>query len=429
MSMDPVARAPRAFLSLRAAVAVATLIGASLLPTAPALAAGPICGVSGTHTVCVTTPADVLTGPQTITVTDSPNNGVVIATWQPTAGTAVRLVTKAQPSASFGGTSYSFVWPTQKYLDAPGVLAVQADSPGTTPVTVDVTLSNGNLTDIQHTPNDWQSFLPVAWTGASDPIVAAVGDGPADETKANKVSDSIVTANPAVFLFLGDIYEQGTYTENLNHYGQLALDGDPGMLWGRLAPITQPTVGNHEFPNLTAWTDFWHQRPDVTSFTFGGVLFLDLDSSKSMTSSSSQYAFVQQQLAGAPACVVAYWHIPATGGGSVSSKELPMWKLLASNGGDLVLSGHRHNMTEMVPLDASGLPGGSAHMVQLIAGSGGHKLGAALTGTNVAWSLGKTGGAVYLTLNGAASGGSASSLSWAYQDVSGTVHRTDSLTC
>jgi hypothetical protein len=267
------------------------------------------------------------------------------------------------------------------------------------------------------------------WTDTSDPVVAAVGDGPADETVANAVSDSLVAADPALFLFLGDTYEQGTYTEDLNHYGQLALGVDPGSLWGRLAPVTQPTIGNHEYLNLTAWTDFWHQRPDHLSFVFGGVLFIDLDSSTSMRASSSQYAFVQAQLAGAPACVVGFWHIPATSGGSVSSKELPMWKLLASHGGDLVLSGHKHDMTEMVPLDGNGLPGGSAHMVQLIAGSGGHKLGGALTGSNIAWSRGNTPGALFLRLNGAASQGTATSLDWVYRDVFGNVLRTGSVAC
>lgn len=434
MSTHRDARTFRARSLRRAALAAASLIVIPLLLAAPASAVVSNCGPSGTHTICVSTSSDNLTGEQTVTVTNyvngSPAKGTVTATWQPTVGTAVRLITKVVPSASFDDSSYSFYWPTQKYLDATGLLSVQWGT-GNESVTLPVTLSNGNATNIQLEANDWQ--LPAAWGGASDPVVAAVGDGAADERAANGVASSIVTATPALFLYLGDIYEAGTYTENRSHYGQLALGTDPGTLWGSLAPITQPTVGNHEFVNLPAWSDFWHQRPDLTSFSFGGVLFLNLDSSRPMKGSGNdQYLLVQEALKTAPPCVVAYWHIPATGGGNVSSKQKPMWKLLAQNGGDLVLSGHKHQMTEMFPLQDDGsTPGGSAHMVQLIAGSGGHQLGLELTGANVAWSKGKTAGALYLTLIGAASGGTASRISWDFRDVTpgSTPLRTGTITC
>lgn len=429
-------RAPRPFRTRsvgRAALTGAGAIVAALLLAAPASADVRNCGDSGGHTICVNTSSGILTGEQTVIVTNDPAKGTVTATWQPTVGTAVRLITKVAPSASFDDSSYSFYWPTQKYLDATGLLSVQWGT-GNASVTLPVTLSNGNATNIQLEANDWQ--LPAAWGGASDPVVAAVGDGAADENTSNKVANSVVTANPALFLYLGDIYEAGTYTENRSHYGQLALGTDPGTLWGSLAPITQPTVGNHEFVNLPAWSDFWHQRPDLTSFSFGGVLFLNLDSSRPMKGNGNdQYDLVNGLIGpdatSPPACIVAYWHIPATGGGNVSSKQKPMWKLLAQNGGDLVLSGHKHQMTEMVPLDETGAPGGSAHMVQLIAGSGGHQLGAQLTGGNVAWSQGKTAGALYLTLTGARNGSTASSITWDFRDVTpgSTTLRTGTITC
>jgi hypothetical protein len=72
-----------------------------------------------------------------------------------------------------------------------------------------------------------------------------VGDGPDDRPVANAVSDTVVAADPAVFLYLGDIYEQGTFAEERNHYGASSLDGTSGTLWGRLADRTQPTLGNH----------------------------------------------------------------------------------------------------------------------------------------------------------------------------------------
>ncbi|HKB37437.1 MAG TPA: metallophosphoesterase, partial [Gemmataceae bacterium] len=190
---------------------------------------------------------------------------------------------------------------------------------------------------------------------------------------------------------------------------------------------TQPTLGNHETAHRVDWQDYWHQRPTFTSFTFGGVLFLDLDSNKPFKAGSAQYSFVQNELATAPACVVAYWHTPVLTGDTISTGKQPMWSLLANNGGDLVLNGHQHSMSESVPLGANlQTPG---HMVQLISGAGGHSVGGAKTGTRIAWAKGQTPGVLYLTLNGAANGGTASSLTWRFKATNGTVLRTGSIGC
>jgi hypothetical protein len=238
-----------------------------------------------------------------------------------------------------------------------------------------------------------------------------------------------VAADPDVFLFLGDVYEDGTYTELRTMYGESALDGVAGSLWGTLATITQPTIGNHEHKHLADFTDYWHGHPAFTSFTFGGVLFLDLNSSASMQPGSPQYAFVQEALQTAPACIVPFFHIPALSGGSIASNKSAMWNLLASNGGDLVLNGHNHFMMEYEPL--AGDLTSPGHMVELISGAGGHAVGPAKSDSagRIAWSLGKTAGALYLTLEGAASGGIASAIGWRFEKTNGTVVRIGSVTC
>lgn len=383
------------------------------------------CGTSNGHTLCLTVPNGPLTGPMVVRITNVSNKGTVIATWLPSGRSTIKLITKFKPSPETG--DYTFVWPTQKYLDASGVLRVQHGSASSTPIDVAVTLSNGNATDFQHTPNDWASFLPGPWTSSTDPVVAAAGDGAADEPNPNATAASIASAGPALFLYLGDVYELGTFTENLNHYGSSALDGTPGTLWGALARITQPTVGNHEASHLVDWMDYWHGHPYLSSFTFGGVLFLDLNSSKSFSVGSTQYTFVQDALANAPPCVVAFWHIPVKT--STSSSRLAMWSLLANDGGDIVLEGHSHSMAEYKPLDANLQLGG--HMVQLISGAGGHAMGSGITDLEgrLQWALAKTPGAVYLTLQGAAGGGTASKITWSFQDVNHTVLETGSVTC
>jgi hypothetical protein len=391
------------------------------------------CGVSNNHTICVTVPSGSLSGDTTITVTNSPNGGNVVFTWVPSGGPTTYLMTSFTPSPATG--DYSFTWPTQKYLDASGVLKVQAGSSSQAAVNVSVTLDNGNATGFQHSPNDWASFGPPAWTGSSDPVVAAVGDGPSNEPASDGVAASVADSDPAAFLFLGDIYEQGTFTENLNHYGVSALDvfgSGGGTLWGRMAEITEPVVGNHENPHIVDWKDYWHGHPDTYAFTFGGVLFLGLNSSKPFGVGSSQYTFVQDTLPTAPGrCVVAFWHIPVLNGSKVNNRKLPMWQLLANQGSaDLVLNGHVHDMTEYAPLNANLEAGKSdSHLVELISGAGGHSVGGVKTDSRVVFSKGRTPGALFLTLNGAAGGGTATSIGWSYEKTDGTVLRSGSTGC
>jgi hypothetical protein len=393
---------------------------------------GPVCGSSGSHTLCITLPSSTLTGEQTITVTNSPNNGKVIFNWIPSGQKKILLQTSFV-SNPVRPQNYTFLWPTQKYLDASGVLRAQFGSTSAEAVDVPVTLANGNTTDFQHTPNDWQTYLPGSWTGSSDPVVAAAGDGASNEKTSNGIAASIASADPALFLYLGDVYEEGTFTEFRNHYGISSMDvPGGGTLWGSFADITQPTFGNHEVHNRPAFIDYWHNRPMFTSFTFGGVLFLDLWSGQTTFQvGSEQYQFVQAQLASAPPCVVAFWHQPALGGSTVQSKILPMWTLLANGGADLSLHGDKHYLAEYQPMDGNLQTGAGAHMVEIISGAGGHSLSNTKLDPRLAWPTTalKKGGAVYLTLVGAANGGQAQALSWQFRDSSGTVLRTGGTSC
>jgi hypothetical protein len=50
-------------------------------------------------------------------------------------------------------------------------------------------------------------------------------------------------------------------------------------------------------------------------------------------------------------------------------------------------------------------------------------------GARIAWSKGGTAGLVALTLDGARSGGSATGITWQFQDVNGAVLRSGSVAC
>jgi hypothetical protein len=228
-------------------VVTATIL---LAPTAARAASG--CAADSGHTVCVSVSDAPLTGNATVTVTNNPNRGIVIATWIPSGQPTVELIDEFAPSPSTN--DYSFAWPTNKYLDASGTLRVQYKSTSGTPADVPVTLSNGNTTDFQHSPSDWASFVPGSWSGSQDPTVLAVGDGASNEVRSNAVANQVRAANPPLFIYLGDVYRTGTFTEMLNHYGVSGMDVPGGTLWGAAATVTQPTIGNHEYPNRTAWT-------------------------------------------------------------------------------------------------------------------------------------------------------------------------------
>jgi hypothetical protein len=429
-------RKPRTPRWLVRVVIVQAVLASTLLAGSGVAQASTSCGTSSGHNICVTVPDGPLTGASVITVTNNPNSGVVIATWIPSGRSAITLIQRFGPSP--GTNDYSFTWPTQKYLDRSGVLRVQANATNSTAIEVPVTLQNGNVADFQHSLGDWASFLPnPSWTEATDPLVVAVGDGASDQPAGDALAQSIALSDPELLLYLGDIYETGTFTENLNHYGQNSMDGGPGTLWGAMGTITQPTMGDHEAANSVAWQDYFHGRPLYTSFRFANVLFFDLASTGvPFGKTSPQYNYVKSVLTSTtnppPPCIVTYFQNPVIAKSKVVSKRVPMWSLLTNNGGDLLFNGDNHTMIQYKPLnDQVQLPSpGQPTMVEMISGAGGHTAGAGFTGdARVEWSQGQTPGAVHLTLDGAAAGGAPTSLSWSYEDTNGNVLNSGSRNC
>lgn len=86
-------------------------------------------------------------------------------------------------------------------------------------------------------------------------VVAATGDGASGEAPA--VADEIATRDPSMMLYLGDVYEKGTYTEFSNWYGT------PTTYFGKFRSITNPVIGNHEYENGVApgYFEYWNMDP------------------------------------------------------------------------------------------------------------------------------------------------------------------------
>ncbi|MBA3867833.1 MAG: metallophosphoesterase [Anaerolineae bacterium] len=201
-------------------------------------------------------------------------------------------------------------------------------------------------------------------------MVAADGDGVSGESTA--VPDLIASWNPGMFLYLGDVYEDGTYTEFYNWYGSGA------NYYSRFRSITNPTVGNHEYTNGEApgYFKYWNNPPSYYSFDTAGWHFISLNSNipRDMGVEKPEYSWLARDLAqNASQCTLAYMHAPRYSIGSEGGTEpvAPMWALLVNNQADIFLTGHDHNYQRWQPLDASGNfnPEG---ITQFVVGSGGH---------------------------------------------------------
>ncbi len=116
---------------------------------------------------------------------------------------------------------YSFVLPTDTFVDGSNVLHVEAvmrDTVVTPLVSMTVDLVNGVTT----TPDAATDFVVSQGTtpGPGEPfVVAATGDGASGQTSSDDLAASVFAMDPNLFLYLGDVYEDGTYTEFKNWHG------------------------------------------------------------------------------------------------------------------------------------------------------------------------------------------------------------------
>jgi Calcineurin-like phosphoesterase len=180
--------------------------------------------------------------------------------------------------------------------------------------------------------------------------VWAVGDGATGSQAARTVADLIAADRPARFLYLGDVYENGSAADFRSNYA---------TVYGRLRRITAPTPGNHDWAgHLGGYDRYWRsitgrRPPDHFGFRLAGWKVMSLNSEGPL----------RRQVNGHGTCRLAFWHRPRFSAGSHGDQRDvdPLWSAVRGRA-RLVLSGHDHNMQELRPR------GGTT---QLIAGSGG----------------------------------------------------------
>lgn len=324
---------------------------------------------SYTVTICLTTPSagSVVSGITPVQATISVTGA------NPGVRRLIFYVDNQYALTAFG-LPYAFDLPTNQWVDGAHILSVEAllrDNFTTSRAAVNLTFANG----VSAPPVNNNSFqVTSGFSNLGRPlIVAATGDGGDGQQDTDDVVNTISSVNPDIFLFLGDVYEQGSITEFYNWYGV------QGVRYGRFRSFTNPTVGNHEYDNGVAqgYFNYWDNIPDYYSYDAAGWHFVSLNSTSQfgeVAPGAPQYNWLQQDLASSQSpCTVVYFHHPvfSTGPQGDTTSLNALWSLLYQYGVDVVLAGHEHSYQRWLPLDQNGNVSNQG-IVHFVAGGGGH---------------------------------------------------------
>jgi hypothetical protein len=183
----------------------------------------------------------------------------------------------------------------------------------------------------------------LAGAQADEPaVVWAVGDGADGSGVARRLARRIERDRPDAFLYLGDIYPGGTAADFARNYAPI---------YGRLAPITWPTPGNHEWwAREQGYYPYWRRnRPAAARpwyrFDLGGWELVSLNSETLHGTGSRQLRWLERVLERRDkTCRIAFWHRPRFSARTVHGDApdvAPFWRALRGHA-SLVLNGHEH---------------------------------------------------------------------------------------
>lgn len=192
-------------------------------------------------------------------------------------------------------------------------------------------------------------------------VVWAVGDGADGSDKARRVADLVIADRPERLLYLGDVYPDGSRADFRDNFESV---------YGRLARITAPTPGNHDWPaHRGGYDPYWRSvtgaaTPPWYSLRTGGWRIISLNSEAPHDPGSAQVRWLRGQLDGdAGTCTLAFWHRPLLSAGEHGDQAdvAPLWDALRGHA-RLVLSGHDHDLQRLQARDG---------ITALVAGAGG----------------------------------------------------------
>jgi hypothetical protein len=185
----------------------------------------------------------------------------------------------------------------------------------------------------------------------SPAVLWAVGDGDAGAT-SDALVRRIERGRIDRLLYLGDVYESGTAAEFRSNYHPT---------WGRLARVTAPTPGNHDWPNhADGYDPYWQrirgtQTPGYYSFRVAGWELLSLNSQARRDPGSPQVRWLRARLRkGTGTCRIAFWHRPRFNAGMHGDQPdiTPFWDAVRGKA-RIVVNGHDHNMQRLVAISGT----------------------------------------------------------------------------
>jgi hypothetical protein len=219
-------------------------------------------------------------------------------------------------------------------------------------------------------------------------VVWAVGDGADGSDAAKRLAGAIESDRPDALIYLGDVYPDGTRADFAARYAPV---------YGGLARVTWPTIGNHEFANRRSgydpyWRRYGRARPWYRVRLAGWEL-LSLSSEAPHGPDSPQLRWLRRRLARARGtCRLAFWHRPRFSAGTVhgdSPDVAPFWDALSGHA-RLVVNGHDHVMLRYRPHEG---------LVEYVAGSGGATLYGTRPDSRAAFARSGVTGALRVTLS------------------------------
>ena len=200
-------------------------------------------------------------------------------------------------------------------------------------------LIRGDENTVREPHGEWIASVP-----GREAVLWAVGDADSGP-EAAALAGAVERGRPDRVLYLGDVYPIGT-ADSFDEWSRT---------WGRLAPITAPTPGNHDWSEAAEGYDpYWRDvtgrtPPTFYAFEAGGWEIVSINSEAPHETGSKQERWLRNQMAArSGSCRVVFWHRPrfsAGPRGDAATTE-PLWRHLPGHA-RFLLSGHEHNLQRL----------------------------------------------------------------------------------
>lgn len=193
-------------------------------------------------------------------------------------------------------------------------------------------------------------------TLSADPVFVGAGDIHADcVAEGDSITAALLDGIEGTVFTAGDNTEHGTAADYANCFA---------ARWGRHKARMRPALGDNDalVAGAGPYFDYFGSAAGPAgrgyySYNLGDWHIIVLDTNQPAGTTSPQYLWLKDDLESHPgACSLAIWHEARFSSTRVTlnSKMKAAWKLLDTEGADLVLNGHTHVYERFAPQDVDG---------------------------------------------------------------------------